>query len=274
MTSPYMQKNYNRSFGTYPLMGSDLTNALKTALNVGYRSIDTAQMYENEDAVGDFIATCDVNRNDLFITTKVHPDNYTPEKFIPSVKESLQKLKLDTVDSLLLHWPVAHDGDNTTPLQLLEECHKQGLTQYIGVSNYNGKMMQDAVKTISTPLVCNQVEFHPLLNQDKLLSIANDLNIPLTAYCPVARGEVFKYELFTTIGNAIGKTAGQVVLKWILQKGVTLQVMSTNPTNIQANYELDNWELSADHMAQINALTHTNYRIVDISLVPWCPTWD
>lgn len=274
MTSPYMQKNYNRSFGTWPLQGDDLKSALGVAINAGYRAIDTAQMYQNEDVVGDFIADCGIARDDLFITTKVLPDNYSPEKFIPSVKESLQKLGVDTVDSLLLHWPVIDDGDNTVPLQLLEESHKQGLTKHIGVSNYNSTMLQQAVDTIDTPIACNQVEFHPLLNQDKLLSAANKLGIPLTAYCPVARGEVFKYDLFTTIGDAIGKTAGQVVLKWILQKGVTLQVMSTNPVNIAANYALDGWELSDDQMAQIDALTQTNYRIVNISLVPWCPTWD
>lgn len=273
MTHIYNTHNYNRSFGTYPLQGDVLIKALNMAMDVGYRSIDTAQMYENEDTVGDFLKQTTISPDDMFITTKVHPDNFTEQDFIPSVKESLKKLGLDYVNCLLLHWPCP-SGDNTVSLQLLEQCQKMGLTQHIGVSNYNSTMMRHCADIIETPLVCNQVEFHPLLNQDIVLHTAQETGIPLTAYCPVARGEVFKYRLFQEIGDAIGKTAGQVVLRWILQKGVTLQVMSTNPENIKNNYHLDDFTLSDAHMAQIDALTATQYRIVDESLVPWCPIWD
>ncbi len=273
MSHIYKQKNYDRSFGTFPLQGDDLINALTHAIKVGYRSIDTAQMYNNEDAVGAFIANCGMPKNDLLVTTKVHPDNLSEEKFIPSVHASLKKLDMDCVNILLLHWPCT-SGDNTISLQLLEECYKQGLAQYIGISNYNSTMMRQCQDIISTPLCCNQIEFHPLLDQNIMLQASAETHIPLTAYCPVARGKVFEYDLFENIGKDIGKTAGQVVLKWILQKGVTLQVMSTNPTNIKNNYALDDFTLSNAQMAEIDTLNSVGYRLVNADLVPWCPEWD
>lgn len=273
MPNIYQQKNYNRSFGTYPLMGKDLEQALKHAIEAGYRSIDTAQMYENEEAVGHFIQQCDIPREQLLITTKVHPDNCNEVNFIPSVKESLNKLALDYVDCLLLHWPCPN-GDNTLSLKLLEKCQQMGLSKHIGVSNYTAKMMRQCQEIIDTPIVCNQVEFHPLLNQDILLQTAQETGILLTAYCPVARGEIFKYELFDEMAKELNITPAQVALKWILQKGVTLQVMSTKPTNIHNNYQLEGFSLSDAQMQRIDALTQTGYRIVDENLVPWCPKWD
>ena len=273
MTHIYKQKNYDRSFGTYPLQGDTLMQALTHAVDAGYRAIDTAQMYENEQAVGAFVAQTSIPREQFLITTKVHPDNFNEQKFIPSVHASLKKLGLDYVDSLLLHWPCT-SGDNTLSLQLLEQCHKQGLTKHIGISNYNSTMMRQCKDIIGTPIACNQIEFHPLLDQRIMLQASVETDIPLTAYCPVARGEVFKYDLLTKIAETIGKTPGQVVLKWILQKGVTLQVMSTNPINIANNYALDDFTLSDAHMADIDTLNSVGYRLVNADLVPWCPQWD
>lgn len=273
MLNIYQQKNYNRSFGTYPLTGQELENTLKHVIDAGYRSIDTAQMYKNEEAIGNFIQQCDIPREQLLITTKVHPDNFNETDFIPSVNESLNKLALDYVDCLLLHWPCP-SGDNTLSLKLLEKCQQMGLSKHIGVSNYNAKMMRQCQDIITTPILCNQVEFHPLLNQDILRQTAKETHILLTAYCPVARGEVFKYKLFDEIAQALHITPAQVVLKWILQKGVTLQVMSTNPSNIRHNYQLDHFSLSDAQMRRIDELTETGYRIVDENLSPWCPEWD
>ena len=273
MTHIYTQKNYNRGFGTYPLQGDTLINALTTAVQVGYRSIDTAQMCKNEHTIGEFLKQTDIPREEFLITTKVHPNNFTKRKFIPSVQQSLEKLGISQVDCLLVHWPCI-SGDNTLSLQLLEQCQKLGYTKHIGVSNYNSTMLRACANSMDTPIVCNQIEFHPLLNQDIMLTASKQTNIPLTAYCPVARGEVFKYDLFHTLADTLGVSAGQVVLKWILQKGVTLQVMSTNPAHIKSNYDLDTFTLSDQHMAQIDALTATGYRIVNKDLVPWCPAWD
>lgn len=271
--SIYFEETFQRSFGTYPLKGEALSNALKSAIDIGYRSIDTAQMYENEADVGRTLADLAIDREDLCITTKVHPDNFSQEAFIPSVQESLKKLQLDHVDVLLLHWPPI-GGDIGLSLTLLEQACTMGLTKTIGVSNYTAQMMRDAVTIIDTPLVTNQVEFHPLLNQDVLLEAAVETGIPLSSYCSVARGEVFKYPLFAEIGERYGKSAAQVVLRWILQKGVSINTMSTKPVNIKTNFDVMDFTLSNIDMAKIEALTKTDFRIVGEDLVPWAPKWD
>jgi len=269
----YFQKTHQRSFGTYPLTGEVAVAAIQTAANVGYRAFDTAQMYENEAETGEALAACGVAREDLCITTKVHPDNYTEDKFMASIEQSLKDLRIDYVDALLLHWPPI--GEDIVPsLKLLEKAHASGLARNVGVSNYTAQMMRDAVKIVDVPLVTNQVEFHPLLNQDILLAAAAETGIPLSSYSSVARGEIFRYPEFVQIGEGYGKSAAQVVLRWILQKGVSINTMSTKPANIRANFEIMDFTLSSIDMARIDALTHTKYRIVDEDLVPWAPAWD
>ncbi len=269
----YFEKTHQRAFGTYPLQGDDLTKALTTALEVGYRAVDTAQMYGNEAEVGDTLARCGIARDELCLTTKVHPDHFSEDRFMASVEASLKDLQTDYVDVLLLHWPPI-GGDVAESLKLLQEALRRGLTRHIGVSNYTAQMMRDAKTIVDAPLVTNQVEFHPLLNQDKLLAAAAETGIPLSSYSSVARGEVFRYPDFAEIGKPYGKSAGQVVLRWILQKGVSVNTMSTNPVNIRANLDIMDFTLSSVDMARIDALTATNYRIVGEDLVPWAPQWD
>jgi 2,5-diketo-D-gluconate reductase B len=269
----YFQKTYQRSFGTFPLKGDELASALRQAVEIGYRAIDTAQMYANEAEVGMALRSLGVPRAELCITTKVHPDNFAEHKFIPSVRESLEKLQVDQVDVLLLHWPPL-DAHVVPSLKQLEEAARLGLTRHIGVSNYTAAMMHTARETTRTTLVTNQVEFHPLLDQSALLVAATKTGIPLSSYCSVARGEVFKYPLFGEIGRGYGKTAAQVVLRWILQKGVPINTMSTKRDNIATNFDVMDFILSSVDMDRIDELTDTHYRVVDKSLVPWAPVWD
>ncbi len=273
MSNIYFSKTYQRSFGTFPLKGSELANALTAAVRVGYRSIDTAQMYGNEASVGAVMAELPIPRSEFCVTTKVRPENFTEDKFLASVEKSLKDLRVDRVDVLSLHWPPI-DGDITPSLRLLEKARKAGLARYIGVSNYTAAMMRTAKAAIETPLVVNQVEFHPLLDQDVLLGAARETGIPLSSYCSVARGEVFKYPIFGEIGAAYAKSAAQVVLRWILQKGVSINTMSTNPANIAANFDVMDFTLSSIDMDRIEALKATGYRVVDKTLVPWAPIWD
>lgn len=269
----YFQRTHERSFGTYPLQGEALLAAVQSAADVGYRAFDTAQMYENEQETGEALAATGLKRDELCITTKVHPDNFSEEKFIASVEKSLSDLRIDYADALLLHWPPM--GEDIKPsLKLLEGALELGLTRNIGVSNYTAQMMRNAVKIVDAPLITNQVEFHPLLNQDILLSAAAETGIPLSSYSSVARGEVFKYDEFGEIGKGYGKTAGQIVLRWILQKGVSVNTMSTKPENIRANFDIMDFTLSCVDMARIETITKTNYRIVGSDLVPWAPEWD
>lgn len=269
----YYQKTHQRAFGTFPLTGKEAKDAITTAAEVGYRAFDTAQMYENEAETGEALKATGIPREELCITTKVHPDNFEEKQFLSSVEKSLKKLKVDYVDALLLHWPPI-GGDVAPSLRLLQSAFDHELTRNIGLSNYTVAMMREAVKIIDAPIVTNQVEFHPLLNQDKLLAGADETGIPLSSYSSVARGEVFKHPEFAEIGKGYGKSAGQVVLRWIIQKGVSVNTMSTNPANIKANFDIMDFTLSHVDMAKIEKLTHTGYRIVGIELVPWAPEWD
>lgn len=269
----YFQKTHQRSFGTFPLKGDVAAAAIQAAIDVGYRAFDTAQMYGNEAETGTALAATGLARDALCITTKVRPENFAAETFVASVEQSLKDLQVEFVDVLLLHWPPA-DGDVAPSLRLLEDCLKRGLTRNIGISNYTVAMMQEAVRIVDAPIVTNQVEFHPLLNQDRLLAGANAVGIPLSSYCSVARGEIFKHPEFSEIGETYGKSAAQVVLRWIVQKGVSINTMSTKPENIRANFEIMDFTLSHVDMARIEKLTQTGFRIVNKDLVPWAPDWD
>lgn len=267
------QKSYQRAFGTFPLKGDELTAAIEAAIAVGYRAFDTAQMYENEAATGAALAASGVPRDELCITTKVGVENFSAGRFIPSVEKSLKDLRVDKVDMLLLHWPTP-DSDIGPSLDLLQEAHARGLASHIGVSNYTAAMMKAAKARVSVPLVVNQVEFHPLLDQSRLLAASAETGIPLSSYCSVARGEVFKYPLFAEIGAAYGKTTAQIVLHWILQKGVPITTMSTKPDNIRANFDVMDFILSPADMARIDALQATGYRVVGRDKVPYAPDFD
>jgi 2,5-diketo-D-gluconate reductase B len=267
------QQTHQRAFGTWPLQGQQLTDALRDALDIGYRAIDTAQLYDNELGVGSALRSIGVPRDELCITTKIAPANDSDERFLPSLRDSLDKLKIDQVDVLLLHWPPAH-GDVAPSVRRLEQAARAGLTRHIGVSNFTAAMMRTAKASTTLPLITNQVEFHPLLNQNILLRTATETGIPLSSYCSVARGEVFKYGLFDEIGAGYGKSAAQVVLRWILQKGVSINTMSTKRANIQANFDVMDFTLSSIDMDRIEALTATNFRIVNRERVPDAPDFD
>lgn len=271
--SVYFEKTYQRCFGTYPLQGDELRDAVTNAAEIGYRAFDTAQMYRNEKETGAALKDSGLHRNDLFITTKVENDNFGEDAFLASVEQSLRDLQVDYVDVLLLHWPPA-DGAVEPTVRLLESARERGLTRHIGVSNYTAQMMRRATQIANAPIVTNQVEFHPLLNQDKLLAAAIETGIPLASYSSVARGKVFEYSEFGQIGEVYGKSAAQVVLRWILQKGVSINTMSTKPDNIKANFDVMDFTLSNIDMARIDTMTHNNYRIVTKELVPWAPDWD
>jgi len=269
----YFKTGHERAFGTFPLRDQQIEDALETALDVGYRAIDTAQLYANEKNIGNVISQSSLSRDELFITSKVPTSEFSEAAFIPSVERSLSELQISSLDVLLLYWPPG-DEDVRPSLDWLQQAKQQGLAKHIGISNYNSKQMRIAKEHCSDDLVVNQVEFHPLLNQQSLLKTSKELDIPLASYCSVARGKVFEYELFTDIGKTHNVTAAQVVLRWIIQQGVSINPMSTKRANQTANFDVLSFELTADDMQQIDALTDTGYRIVDSKLVPFAPTWD
>lgn len=266
-------QSYSRIFGTYPLKADEALSAIGHAAEAGYRAFDTAQMYDNEADVGRALKATGVPREELMIQTKVHPANYQPETFLKSVEQSLNDLQVDQVDVLLLHWPPA-GGDVVPSVTLLAEAQDRGLTREIGVSNFNIAMLKTATELLDRPLATNQVEFHPLLDQSRLLAGASALGVPLSSYCSVARGAIFKNPAFAEIGEAHGKSAAQVALRWILQKGVAINTMSTKPANIQANFEVMDFVLSNVEMARIDEISKTNYRIVTKEVMSLAPDWD
>lgn len=269
----YFKHRFERAFGTFPLTGDDLKAALNHALDVGYRAIDTAQFYANEADIGEVLAQSGVSRAELCITSKVPVSNFSAAAFIPSVEKSLEALKLESLDVLLLHWPPA-DARIEQPLEWLLEAKQRKLAQHIGVSNFTAAMLEKTVALHKEPMVCNQVEFHPLLNQEKLLKASAQTGIPLSSYCSLARGEVFKQPLLAELASAYEVTVSQIVLRWILQKGVVVNAMSTRRENLQANFDIMNFTLSNVDMGAIDSLTRANYRIVDKHLVPDAPDWD
>jgi 2,5-diketo-D-gluconate reductase B len=271
--NPYFHDGHERAFGTWPLKGAELTSALETALNVGYRAIDTAQLYGNEAEVGAVLRACGIPRAQLCVTTKVAPAHLGEADFLPSVQASLRALQLDQVDVLLIHWPPA-DGDIVPVLRRLQQAARQGLARHIGISNFTAAMMRTARAVVDEPLVINQVEFHPLLDQRVLMAAAAETGIPLSAYCALARGEVFKHPQLASIGEAYGKTAAQVTLRWILQKGVPVTAMSTRRENLQANFDVMDFTLSCIDLARIDTLNATGHRVVNKSRVPWAPEFD
>ncbi len=271
--SIFFRGTFQRSFGTYPLHGEVLTASMIAAAEIGYRAFDTAQMYGNEKDVGAALAELDLPRAELCIATKVHPDKFSADRFIDSVTTSLRDLGLDYVDVLFVHWPPV-GGDIRPSLELLEDAHRKGYAKHIAVSNYTAAMMQDARRLVSVPLAANQIEFHPLLDQRRLLHAAAETGIPLSSYASVARGEVFNYPLFDELALAYGRTAGQIVLRWILQTGVAVNTMSTKPQNIRANFDVMDFTLSSVDMARIGELAGTNYRVVTRDRAKWAPHWD
>ena len=257
----YFQKSFQRAFGTYPLRGKELHAALEAAIDIGYRAVDTAQMYGNEAEIGEVLEASGLPRDEICVTTKVLTNNFEEGKFLLSVEESLKKLRLGQVDVLLLHWPPS-DGNVVPSLKLLAEAYNRGLARNVGVSNYTIRMMRDAVAATDIPIVTNQVEFHALLDQRKLLAGSIDTGIPLSAYCSASKGKVLDRPEIVEIAASYGKSASQVALRWIIQKGVSINTMSTNPANIKRNFEIMDFTLSAIDMARIDRISMENWRIV------------
>ncbi len=243
-------------FGTYKLTSRDGEKAIEYALSAGYRHVDTAEFYGNEDVVGNAIKNSGVSRKDIFITTKVWPSNFSKQSFIPSVQGSLKKLKVAYVDLLLLHWP---SDENTTHIatELLYKCLSLQYTRLIGVSNFSLDQLIAAQKI--APVFCTQVEYSPYNNHKKLLYYIREENLMLTAYSPLARGEVLKEPLIKRLSEKYNKSASQVVLRWLLQQdNVAAIPKAGSEKHSIENMQIFDFEISAEDMQQIFALARNN----------------
>lgn len=238
--------------GTYPLRGYDAEAAVALALELGIRHIDTAQMYGNEAEVGQAIRHSGIARSELFVVTKVDPGNAGKDRFAASVARSMDCLG-SAADLLLIHWPPAEE-DFDAALQRLAAERQKGMTRAIGVSNFSIAMMRRAQALTGGAIVCNQVEFHPLLDQSGLLAAANELGIVLAAYSPLARGKALSPEPVQAVARRLGRPASEVVLRWIIQQGVVAIPMTTKRVNATSNVRALQFELSDADMAVLSSI--------------------
>ena len=247
-------------FGTWQLSGNDCAQGVAHALSLGYRHIDTAQGYDNEARVGEGLKKSGVSRGDVFLTTKVKPDNFTHDKALSSTRESLNKLGTDYVDLLLLHWPNP-DVPLEETLGALLELQRDGAVKHIGVSNFTPSLVEEAFEI--APVFCNQVEYHPYLAQDKLRTQARERGYMLTAYSPVAQGEVMDDEALSKIGERHGKNAVQVTLRWLLQQEQVAAIpKASSAEHRESNFDIFDFSLSDDEMQEISDL-NKGERMVD-----------
>lgn len=259
-------------FGTFRMPGADVLRMLPAVLKLGYRHIDTAQIYGNEAEVGEGIVKSGVPRNEVFLTTKVWVDNYRRNAFLRSVDESLRKLKTDHVDLLLLHWP-----NDSVPLaeqvDALNAVHAAGKTRHIGVSNYSTALMAEAEQLSKVPLVTNQIEWHPYIDQTVVHDAARRTGMSLTAYYAMADGNVFDDAVLKSIAAGHGKDVAQVVLRWLIQHdGVITLSKTVSEERAASNAAIFDFELSEPEMVAIRALARKDGRIV--SPPGLAPVWD
>jgi 2,5-diketo-D-gluconate reductase B len=260
--------------GTMTLKDAVCVEAVKTALRIGYRHLDTAERYGNEAAVGEGLhqglRASGLKREDVFVTTKVYQDKLAPADFGRSVQESLAKLQLPWVDLLLIHWPNPNVPLADT-LDALCRAKREGRARHIGVANFTTALLDEAVKLASEPLVTNQIEAHPFLDQTKVLAACRKNGLSVTAYCPIARGKVPGNELLERIGKAHGKSSAQVSLRYLIQQGIIPIPRTANPEHLAANLAVFDFALSDGEMAEIGKLKRPDGRVVN---PPHAPSWD
>ena len=256
--------------GTWELRGRACARLVEQALRLGYRHIDTAQMYENEREVGEGVRASGIKRSDVFVTTKIWTTHFAPNDLLRSTKESLVHLRMSEVDLLLLHWPNPQVPLEET-LGGLAEAQRLGLTRHIGVSNFTVALIEEAVAKSTTPLVCNQVEYHPYLDQNKVLAACRAHDLALVAYSPVAKGRVKNAEVLTRIGARYGKTAAQICLRWLIQQDVVAIPRTSKIERLSENLEIFDFNLTDEEMGEIFAMGTRGGRIVDYG---FAPKWD
>jgi 2,5-diketo-D-gluconate reductase B len=256
--------------GTWELRGRVCARLVEQALKLGYRHIDTAQIYENEREVGDGVRASGVKRDDVFVTTKVWTTHFTPNDLERSTKESLVRLRLPEVDLLLLHWPNPQVPLSET-LGALANAKKLGLTRHIGVSNFTVALIAQAVAECPEPLVCDQVEYHPYLDQSKVREACDQYGLALVAYSPVAKGRIKNDRALARIGDRYGKSAAQVSLRWLVQQNVAAIPRTSKLERLTENIDIFDFELTDIEMEQISRMGSAKTRLTDFG---FAPKWD
>jgi 2,5-diketo-D-gluconate reductase B len=256
--------------GTWELRGRACARLVEQAVRLGYRHIDTAQAYDNEREVGEGLRASGIRRDDVFVTTKVWTTHFAPNDLERSTKESLIRLHLSEVDLLLLHWP-----NSRVPLQetlgALAHVKQLGLTRHIGVSNFTVALIEQAITARPEPLVCDQVEFHPYLDQTKVREACGRNGLAVVAYSPIAKGRTKNDRTLVAIGQTHGKTAAQICLRWLVQQNVAAIPRTSRIERLSENIDIFDFALSDEEMRRISGLASAGARLTDFGLAP---KWD
>ncbi|WP_291844103.1 aldo/keto reductase [Bradyrhizobium sp.] len=256
--------------GTWELQDRACARIVEQALRLGYRHIDTAQIYDNEREVGEGLRGSGVRRDEVFVTTKVWTSHFKPYDLERSAKESLVRLRLSEIDLLLLHWPNSQVPLAET-LGALARVRQQGLARHIGVSNFTVALIEEAVAACPAPLVCNQVEFHPYLDQAKVRQACAQHGLAMVAYSPVARGRIKNDPALQRIGERHRKTAAQVCLRWLVQQNVAAIPRTSKLERLSENIEIFDFDLSPDEMRDISNMGSSGGRLTESG---FAPKWD
>lgn len=259
--------------GTFRLTGQDAIDSVRNALDVGYRAIDTAQIYGNEAEIGQAITASAIERDALFLTTKIWTDNYARDRLAPSLRESLQKLRTDYVDLTPIHWPAPGNGVALAEfMEALAEAKAQGLTRQIGISNFNIELTRQAIAVVGQgEIATNQIELSPYLQNAKLTAFLQAHDIAVISYMTLAYGKVLKDPLLAGIAAKHGATVAQVALAWALQLGYAVIPSSTKRENLASNLLARDLKLDADDMASIATLERNGREVDPEGLAP---LWD
>lgn len=258
-------------FGTWPMKGDVCRDAVAAALAAGYRHIDTAAGYENEREVGAAINASGIDREEIFITSKIKPEDLADGDMQRAAAESVERLGIAAVDMMLIHWPGTTVAVRDM-IRSLNDVRAKGYARHIGLSNFNEGEVREAWRTTDTPLANLQLEFHPRLNQDRMRAVADEFGMAFTAYSPVGRQVVLDEPVILGIAERHGKTAAQVVLRWVIQQGIVTIPKSQTPSRIVENFQLFDFELSDADIAAIAGLARPDGRISDLPALQ--PNWD
>lgn len=251
----------------------DCRDQVVTALKLGYRHLDTAWKYGSEKGVGAGIRASGVPRSEIFLVTKVSHEYLRADAFARSLEESLKNLQVDYVDMLHVHWPSMDRVPLIETMGALAKAKRDGLTRHIGVANFNIALLEEAIAACPEPLATLQAEYHPYLDQTKMLDYCRRKGLIFTAYCPLARGRLFEDPVLMDIAQARGKTIAQIVLRWIVQQGNIAPIpRSSNAERIAQNLDIYNFALDAAEMQRIHALARPDGRIANP--VGRAPPWD
>ena len=265
-TTPAVDANGARipllGLGTWELRGRVCSHVVEQALRLGYRHLDTAEMYDNEQTVGEGLRASGVKRGEVFVTTKIWPSHFAPGELERAARACLARLRLSEVDLLLLHWPNAQIPIAET-IGALASVKRDGLTRHIGISNFTVAQIEEAVRATREPLVCNQIECHPYLDQSKVIAACRRHGMAIVAYSPIARGGARNDKVLARIGGAHGRSAAQVALRFLVQQNIVVIPRTSKVERLAENAAIFDFALSKTEMAEIAALAHPRGRIVD-----------